>query len=74
VTVQQAMACGLKPLIRDWVGAKQIYNGNTFGNLNELKGLLTQPYKPEKYRNFIAENYSFNETYEQIKKLLEVKK
>jgi len=68
VTVQQAMACGLKPLIRDWVGAKQIYNGNTFSNIEQLKTLLQEPYEPEEYRRIVAEKFNFNDSFREIEK------
>ena len=73
ITVLQAMSHGLKPLVKNWVGADDIYNGNTYSNIDELKNLLQESYEPEKYRKFVADNYDFENTYKQIKKLLEVK-
>ncbi len=70
ITVLQAMAYGLKPLIYDWVGATGIYGHNVFKNLDELKFLLEESYKPEEYKSFVENNYDFENTYKQIEKLL----
>ncbi len=69
VTVLEAMACGLKPLINDWIGAKEIYGEYVFTDLTTLK-LLLYDYEPDKYRKF-AEKYQFNKIYKRIEHLLE---
>ena len=68
MSIMEAMSCGLKPLVRDWVGAKEIY-GETYKGLDDLRGMLFGSYEPEKYREFIKENYNFKNTYEQIENL-----
>ena len=73
ITTLEAMTCGLKPLVRDWVGAKEIYGDYVYENLDELKKLLEGSYEPEKYRKFVEDNYNFEDTYKEIEKLLEVK-
>jgi len=69
MTVMEGMACGLKPLVADWIGAKEIYGDNVYGNIDELKALLEAPYEPEKYRQFIIDNYNFENIYKKIEKL-----
>lgn len=57
VTIMEAMACGLKPLVADWIGAKEIYGDYVYRNIDELKALLKGSYQPEIYRNFIETHY-----------------
>jgi len=64
ITVLEAMACGLKPLVRDWVGS-EIYKGYTYKNVDELKELLESSYQPKEYREF-AEQYEFNKMFEKL--------
>lgn len=73
ITILEGMSYGLKPLVKDWVGAKEIYGEYTYGDLDELKLLLYDSYKPEEYKKFVKDNYNFEDTYKEIEKLLEVK-
>jgi len=73
MTLMEGMACGLKPLVADWIGAKEIYNGGVYQNIQEFGELLEGSYEPEKYREFVKENYDFENTYKEIEKLLEAK-
>lgn len=59
----EGMACGLKPLVNDWVGS-EIYGKYVFKNIKELKGLLEE-YNPKEYREF-AEQYEFNKIFEKL--------
>ena len=72
IATLEAMACGLKPLVRDWLGAEEIYGEYVYKNLDDLKRLLNGSYEPEKYRKFVEDNYDFENTYKEIEKLLEV--
>ncbi len=72
ITTLEAMACGLKPLVRDWMGAEEIYGEYVYKNLDDLKKLLESSYEPEKYRDFVYREYNFEDTYEKIEKLLEI--
>jgi glycosyltransferase involved in cell wall biosynthesis len=69
MTMMEGMACGLKPLVADWIGAKEIYGHNVYRNLDELKFLLEDSYEPEKYRDFIKEKYDMELIYPQIEQL-----
>ena len=72
MTLMEGMACGLKPLVADWIGAEEIYGQCVYKNIEELKKLLEGSYEPEKYRAFVKENYDFESTYKEIEKLFEV--
>lgn len=71
ITVLEGMALGLKPLVRDWVGADKIYEGYTYKNINEFRKLL-EDYHPQKYRKF-AEQYDIKKTFEKINEHLSSK-
>lgn len=64
VTVLEAMACGLKPLINDWVGADKIYDGFIYKSLNDIVNLF-RDYTPMEYRKF-AEQFDIKKTIEKI--------
>jgi len=71
ITTLEAMACGLKPLVRDWLGS-EIYGEYVYKNIEELKKLLEGSYEPEEYRSFVEDNYNFEKVYKEIEKLFEV--
>lgn len=64
ITVLESMACGLKPLINNWVGADKIYNKYVFKNIFDIK-ILLDDYNPKEYREF-AEQFNFKKTFEKI--------
>jgi len=70
MTIMEGMACGLKPLVRNWIGAEEIYNGNTYCSFDDLKRLLQEDCKPESYRKFIELNYDFNNIYPRLEELI----
>jgi glycosyltransferase involved in cell wall biosynthesis len=72
VGVLEGMSAGLKPLINDWIGAKEIYGEYVYKNIKELKGLLEGTHEPEKYRDFVKDNYDFKKVYKEIEKLIKV--
>lgn len=71
VTVLEAMACGLKPLIKDWIGAEEIYGDNVFHSLYELRNLLEGEYNPSSYRDFVETNYNIKDTFKRIDNVFE---
>ncbi len=70
MTMMEGMACGLKPLVRNWIGAEEIYGKDAvWDSYQKLFWLLTEPYEPESYRQFIKENYSIDLIYPKIEEL-----
>jgi glycosyltransferase involved in cell wall biosynthesis len=63
ITVLEAMACGLKPLIRDWIGAKEIYGEFVYKNIHELIHKIGTRYNPMIYREFVEENFNSAKIY-----------
>ncbi|MGV8131632.1 MAG: glycosyltransferase [Candidatus Pacearchaeota archaeon] len=58
MSLMEGMACGLKPITNDWIGAKEIYGEEyVYKNLNDIVKILRSEYEPEKYRKFIEDNY-----------------
>jgi len=68
ITVLEAMASGLKPLVYDWVGAKDIYGKYVFEDLHDLVKML-KDYNPDEYREFVKQ-FDFKKTVEKICNLL----
>ncbi|WP_041700334.1 methyltransferase domain-containing protein [Clostridium sp. BNL1100] len=73
MSVMQAMAKGIKPVIHNFVGASEIYPHKYLWNtVNEatLK-IKDNEYDSDEYRNFVADNYSLDMQLKSIISLLE---
>lgn len=72
MSVMQAMAKGIKPLIHNFVGAREIYPSQYIWNTIDqcVTLLLEASYDSKDYNNFIAEQYSINKQIDSIKELL----
>lgn len=71
VGIMEAMARGIKPLIHNWPGAKDIYPDKyIFNTIKEFKQtVLNGDYDSIEYRRYIEQNYSLDK---QLKELDEV--
>jgi glycosyltransferase involved in cell wall biosynthesis len=72
VSVLEAMACGVSPIIYNWDGAEAIYQGQTFNTIDNIASLLKRSKSAEDNRKFVVENYNFNDMYNKIKKLINI--
>ncbi len=72
MSVMQAMAKGIKPVIHQFTGAKGIYPEKYIWNtIQEAVSMVTDTeYSSEEYRNYIKDNYNFDNTCLQIKVLI----
>ncbi|SEO70880.1 glycosyltransferase [Propionispora vibrioides] len=72
LTVMEGMCKGIKPIIHNFVGAKQVYNEQYVWNtLDEaVKMVRTASYKSEEYRKYIVDNYSNSRQLERINGVL----
>lgn len=72
ISVMQAMSKGIKPIIHNFVGAKDIYEEKYLWNSIEEAVNLTveENYESEEYRNFVVEKFSLGAEIDEIKKLL----
>lgn len=70
MSVMQAMAKGIKPVIHNFAGAKEIYPEKYVWNtISEAVAMITdKEYNSREYRNFIQERYSLEQQNEVIKK------
>jgi len=71
MTLVEGMACGLKPIINDWIGATDIYPEKfIYKNINDIKRILEEDYSPLEYRKFIEDNFNFEKIYPMIENLI----
>lgn len=73
MSVMQAMAKGIKPVVHNFAGAENIYPGKYLWNtIEEAAAKITEPdYSPEEYRKFIEGRYSLEDACGNITILLE---
>ena len=64
---------GVKPLIHNFVGAKELYPKkyiwNTFSELKQI--ILSKEINPQEYHDFVKQNFSFKKQMQQIEEVLE---
>jgi len=70
--IAEAMACGLKPLIHNFIGAKELYPEKyCFNSIKEFGTMvLGHDYRSDEYRQYIEENYSRDNQFQKIEGLL----
>ncbi len=63
VGILEGMACGLKPVIHNFLGARQVFPPEFLFNISEefCEQILSGPYEPRRYREFVEERYSLKE-------------
>lgn len=70
--IAEAMACGLKPILHNFVGAKEIYPEECLFNtvVEFALMMIADEYTPAVYRRYIEDNYSLARQLESIDNLL----
>ncbi|MGB5823286.1 MAG: FkbM family methyltransferase [Proteocatella sp.] len=73
MSVMQAMAKGIKPLIHNFVGAKNIYQEKYIWNTIDeaVEMIVSEEYKSCEYRSFIEENYSLKKEIQSTKEIID---
>ncbi|EOR20123.1 family 2 glycosyl transferase [Clostridium sartagoforme AAU1] len=73
MSVMQAMAKGIKPIIHNFVGARSIYKHEyIWSTINESTDMIIEKeYDSIKYRDFIEDKYSINKQIIRIKNMME---
>lgn len=68
----EAMSCGLKPIIHNWIGAKKQFPPQlVFNKVSEAVKLITEDaYDSKSYRQFIEDNYDFLKVYQKLEVIL----
>ncbi|MCT8976129.1 glycosyltransferase [Clostridium sp. CX1] len=69
VSVMQAMAKGIKPIVHNFVGAKNIYSEDYVWNTitEAISMIYNGKYSSNEYKEFIAKNYSYENQIKSIK-------
>lgn len=69
LSVMQAMAKGIKPLVHNFVGAKEIYDEKyVWNSINDLvDSIKNHQYSPNEYREYISDFYSLEMQLSKIK-------
>lgn len=69
LSIMQAMSKGIKPLIHNFAGAKNIYPEKyLFNTIKEAADMLDDDINPDEYRKYIYDNYSLDKTTAMLKK------
>jgi glycosyltransferase involved in cell wall biosynthesis len=71
VGLLEGMACGLKPVIHNFPGAKDIFPSEFLFNISEefCGQILSDKYEPQKYRKFVEEKYSLKSQLSRINEI-----
>jgi len=72
VGILEGMACGLKPVVHNFVGAQQIFPSEFLFNISEefCGQILSDTYEPRRYRGFVEQRYSLNRQLSGINEIL----
>ena len=59
--VLEGMAMGLKPVVHDFVGARDIFPPEVlFNTIEQALAMFDEPFAPPRYRRFVDEHYHLN--------------
>jgi glycosyltransferase involved in cell wall biosynthesis len=70
--ILEAMSCGLKPVIHNFPGAKEIFPSGYLFNIAEefCDRILSASYEPQQYRRLVEEKYSQKDQWAKINNIL----
>lgn len=71
MSILEGMACGLKPIVYNWMSAKETYGKYVFSTMKEFERMLDAEKNPEEYNRFVKNNYDFEKIYTQLKGIIE---
>jgi glycosyltransferase involved in cell wall biosynthesis len=58
MNVLEAMSMGLKPIVHNWIGSKDIFGEYVWDSIKEAKKQITEgSYDPDEYREFVKKNH-----------------
>ncbi|MCK4292802.1 MAG: glycosyltransferase family protein [Planctomycetes bacterium] len=71
VGILESMACGLKPVVHNFLGAEQIFPSEFLFDIAEefCEQILSDTYEPQRYRRFVEEKYSLKKQLSGINKV-----
>ena len=69
--IMEAMACGIKPLVHNFYGAKYVYSPlHLWNTLESLLDMMTDSYTSARYRKYVEERYSLEKQVKAIEEIL----
>jgi glycosyltransferase involved in cell wall biosynthesis len=72
ITPLEAMAAGLKPIIRHWYGAVDYLPEYwLWETMDDIKKILEGEYDPERYREVVRTRYNFDDMYKEFKGIID---
>ncbi|SDJ12747.1 glycosyltransferase [Paenibacillus naphthalenovorans] len=76
LSVMEAMAKGIKPLVHNFVGARNIYDSKFIWNTIDdgMEMVVNEQYDSKQYRDFIKSRYTFDQQMSAIAALLQTQK
>ena len=70
----EGMAKGIKPIIHNWWGADELYGKEyVWNSIDEILPSLEGNYDSNKYRQFIANNYSLEKEVNKLNEIMGIK-
>jgi glycosyltransferase involved in cell wall biosynthesis len=71
-SIIEAMACGIKPVIHNWIGSKNQFNGYTYDTVGQAVAMMdpTSPYSSKLYRE-LAELKFGPDNFNKVKAIIE---
>lgn len=60
MNILEAMSMGIKPIIHNWPGAKNLFPEHVFSKITEVKGIIASTYMSGNYRDFISKNHGLD--------------
>lgn len=72
MAIMEAMAKGIKPLVHNFYGAREIYNNQVIWNdMEQLVDLIKNNYNSKEYYHFVERKYSLEKTNVMINRLID---
>ena len=69
--IAEAMAAGCKPIIHNFDGAESIWDKKwLFNTVDEAVGFVSGEFNSREYRDFVKDNYNFNDKIKEIEKMI----
>jgi glycosyltransferase involved in cell wall biosynthesis len=70
--IAEAMCKGVKPLIYDWEGSREVWPASLiWRDFDELEAIMNSEYESRKYRDFVIAHYTRKKQTDEFKKLIE---
>lgn len=73
MAVLEAMACGCKPIVRNWIGSEdQFPSVWLWKGFDDINSILGGDFTPERYRMYIEQLFNFESMYKKFVEIIDV--